>query len=102
MCEVVNIHQEKYDVYIGRPSKWGNPFSHLQVSKAKFKVDTIDEAIERYEEYLLNNEDLMKSLPELKYKILGCHCQKKCHGFILKKYVDLLEQQDEREKLLDF
>ncbi len=23
---VVNIRTDKYDVFIGRPSKWGNPF----------------------------------------------------------------------------
>jgi hypothetical protein len=26
MTRVVHCRREKYDVYIGRPSKWGNPF----------------------------------------------------------------------------
>jgi hypothetical protein len=25
---VVHCKKEKYNVYIGRPSKWGNPFTH--------------------------------------------------------------------------
>ena len=27
MYKVVHCKKEKYDVYIGRPSKWGNPFT---------------------------------------------------------------------------
>ena len=26
---VVHCKKANYDVYIGRPSKWGNPFTHL-------------------------------------------------------------------------
>jgi len=26
VCKVVNLRKEKYDVYIGRGSKWGNKF----------------------------------------------------------------------------
>lgn len=26
--EVVHCKKEKHDVYIGRPSKWGNPFKN--------------------------------------------------------------------------
>lgn len=37
-----------------------------------------------YGEYLLLNEELMKSLPELKGKILGCWCAPlACHGEVL-------------------
>ena len=30
MTKVVHCKKELYDVYIGRPSKWGNPFSHIK------------------------------------------------------------------------
>lgn len=61
--KVVNLKKEKYDVYIGRGSKWGNPFSHLENSKALYKVSSRNEAIEQYEKsirfgdgkYLLDN-----------------------------------------------
>ena len=84
MIKVVHCKKEPYDVYIGRPSIWGNPFSHLSGTLAKFKVKTRDEAIECYEKWILNQPELIARLPELKGKILGCWCiPKKCHGEIL-------------------
>ena len=35
---VVHCKKEPYDVYIGRPSKWGNPYSHKDNTKAQFKL----------------------------------------------------------------
>jgi hypothetical protein len=94
MCKVVHL-KNGCDVYIGRPSKWGNPFSSKDNTLAKFKVNNKKEAIEKYEEYLLDNEELFNSLYELKYKTLGCFCKPgKCHGDVLKIYVDRLETLD--------
>ena len=98
MCKVVNKRfTQKFDVDITRPSKWGNPYSHLNFSLAEYKVDTPEDAVKFFEEYLINNDELMNSLHELKYKVLGCVCSKNapCHGKILKKYVDRLEYLDE-------
>lgn len=89
MTKVVNVNSEPYGVYIGRPSIWGNPYSHKEGTLAIYKTKTRKESIEKYKEYLLNNEELLKRLPELKGKVLGCHCKPlPCHGDIL---VDLLE-----------
>lgn len=87
---VVHCKIEEFDVYIGRPSKWGNPYSHKDDTLAQFKVATIEEAVSKYEEYLLASPDLMASLPELKGKILGCWCKhptkpKPCHGDVLSR-----------------
>jgi len=102
MCKVVNINQDDYDVLIMRPSKWGNPYSHKEGTLAEFKVDTREEAVQKFESYLLNNKELFNSLSELKYKILGCCCKpKSCHGDIIKKYVDRLENIDKRNDLLN-
>lgn len=102
MCEVVHCQKDRYDVLICRPSKWGNPYSHKDGTLAEFKVNTREESIDKYEEYLLNNEELMKSLPDLKYKKLGCWCKpQRCHGDILKKYVDRLEDIEKRKKLIE-
>lgn len=88
---VVNMKDSDYDVYIGRGSKWGNPYSHKTGTKAEFVVDTRKEAIEKYREYILNNKELMNSLDELKGKKLGCFCKpKSCHGDIL---VELIEKK---------
>ena len=76
-------------VYIGRGSKWGNPYSHMTGTKAEFKVNTREEAIDRYREYLSSNRDLMESLHEIKGKNLLCYCSpKQCHGNIL---IEVLE-----------
>src|SRR5258706_6063244 len=81
---------EPYDLYIGRPSKWGNPFSHLNNTIAKFKVSTRDEAIRKYEEWVVQQPELMAALPEIEGKILACWCDPlPCHGHVL---VNLLEQ----------
>jgi len=81
--------KEKYDVYIGRPGKWGNPFTHKDGTRAQFKVSTRQEAVEKYREYILENKELMNSLEELKGKVLGCWCKPQaCHGDVL---VELLE-----------
>lgn len=89
--KVVHCKKEKYDIYIGRPSKWGNPFTHLnKTTNAKFKVKTREEAIKKYEEWILNQPKLLKDLhDELKGKTLGCWCKpKSCHGDILIKLIE--------------
>lgn len=82
--KVVHCKKEKYDVYIGRPSKWGNPFSHKDDTKAKFKTATREEAVASFRTYLLTNPDLLAALPELRGKTLGCWCSPQaCHGDVL-------------------
>jgi hypothetical protein len=89
---VVNLKKEPYDVYVGRGSKWGNPYSHREGTLAKFTVNNRREAIKKYEEYLLSNEDLLRDLTELKGKVLGCFCKpKSCHGDVLAKYANFSE-----------
>ena len=69
------------------PGPWGNPFSHLNGTLAKFKVATRDEAVAKYEEWLLSQPELVeKAKKELKGKILGCWCHpQSCHGDVLAK-----------------
>ena len=74
--KVVNLYKEKFDVFIGRPSKWGNPFTIKKFGREK--------AISKYKEYLLRRKDLLADLKELKGKTLGCYCKPKdCHGDVI-------------------
>jgi hypothetical protein len=74
---VVHCKRAAYDVYIGRPSKWGNPFTIG-------KHGNREEVIQKYEEWLLQNKGLMNNLNELKDKTLGCWCAPQaCHGDVL-------------------
>jgi hypothetical protein len=80
---VINIHRTKPPsegyVYIGRPSKWGNPFPVGNVYSR-------DEALEMYERHVRDSPELLAALPELAGKTLGCFCAPSdCHGFVLLK-----------------
>lgn len=80
---VVNKRVEPYDVYIGRGSKWGNPF-HIG------QDGTREDVIEKYEKWIRTQPELMASLHELKGKRLGCWCYPQhCHGDVL---VELIEE----------
>lgn len=87
---VVHCKKDKYDVYIGRPSKWGNPYTHImnKQTKAAYVVGTRIDAIESYRKYLLSSP-LYNGLHELKDKVLGCWCYPyACHGDVLAAYTD--------------
>jgi hypothetical protein len=93
LCKVVHFRKEQYDIYIGRGSKWGNPYSHKEGTLAQFKVSSRKEAIESYEKWIMTQDHLMSSLPDLKGKVLGCWCKpQSCHGDVLKKLVDSLDR----------
>jgi len=73
---------EQYDVYIGRGSKWGNPFEIGVDGNRK-------EVIDKYRQYILTRDDLIDTLSELNDKVLGCWCKPKaCHGDVLKELID--------------
>jgi hypothetical protein len=88
MNKVVHCKKSQHDVYIGRPSKWGNPFTHIKDGKtlAKFIVASRQEAIAKYRDWITTGEGqfLLKDLHELKGKTLGCWCAPlQCHGEVL-------------------
>ncbi len=86
---VVHCKRSTYDVYIGRPSDWGNPFSHKPGTLAKFKVATREEAVEAYRKWILNKPELLARLDELRGKVLACWCKPlACHGDILAELCD--------------
>ena len=83
-------------VYIGRnmsfyikgtfASKWQNPFSVKKYGR--------DACLEKFEEYIKNNNELYDQLDELENKELGCWCHpQKCHGDIL---IKLLKEKNEK------
>jgi len=73
----VHCKHERHHVYIGRPSKWGNPFV-IERDGDRAQV------IALYERWLLENEALMAALGELRGLVLGCWCAPyACHGDVL-------------------
>jgi hypothetical protein len=92
---VVNWHNSKYDVYIGRhvpdgppgvPAEecvYGNPFVLHDVDDAEERLQVIS----AYEKWLLSPEQsplLAMAKTKLPGKVLGCWCKPKdCHGDVL-------------------
>ena len=75
---VANINNgEEYDVYIGRGSKWENPY-RIDARRSRKQV------IKEFREYAINSEKIMKSILVLRGKRLGCYCAPEdCHGDVL-------------------
>jgi hypothetical protein len=93
MTKVVNKYAEPYDVYIGRGSIWGNPFSHKTGTLAQFIVSSREESISKYYEYFLNkvknDEEFRNKTLALKGKVLGCFCKPlPCHGDIIVQFLE--------------
>lgn len=80
--KVVNLHKEPYDIYIGRPSVWGNPY-------VIGRDGTREEVISKYQEYILSNKELMAQVSSLSGQRLGCFCKPApCHGDVLAALAD--------------
>jgi len=80
--KVVNVRRSSFHIYIGRPSKWGNPYL-IGVDGAR------EEVIEKYRKHLEGKPKLLAALPELRGKTLGCYCKPlPCHGDILAELAD--------------
>lgn len=83
---VVNINNEAYDIYIGRGTRWGNPY--------RIGVDgTRSQVIQKYEKHIRTSMAMgftsHKDIMELDGKTLGCHCRPmRCHGEVLIKIIE--------------
>lgn len=77
-------------VYVGRPSKWGNPYA-IRGPYATNSVRTKEEAIQEYEIWLRERLTFQSDfLDELQGKDLACWCplDKPCHADVLLKLLD--------------
>ena len=88
---MVTIYNCKYDevppgaVYVGRPTKWGNPFTHIQGRKtqAQYVVASLDESISSYIKEMrnrfprLDTDEAFEFFGPLVGKDLVCWCAPK-------------------------
>jgi len=65
-------------VFVGRPSKWGNPFKARYESQREW-------AIKQFREWVLSKPELVEAIKkELRGKDLVCYCKpKNCHADVL-------------------
>lgn len=92
------------DVYIGRfwdlggwqlpQSIWHNPFPTRDTG-------SVEESVRRYANYLLRNPKLLRQIPMLRGKVLGCWCKRKptdmCHGDVLALITNALFPAEDNE-----
>jgi len=97
-----HIPSDAHDVYIGRGSEFGNPFTHLpkELTLAEYQVSSREEAIAKYEPYfrqqILDNPRLRKELADIIMRVLSgedinlvCYCKPQaCHGDIIKGIIE--------------
>lgn len=82
MCKVLNARKvgkrsSAMQVYIGRPSKWGNPFA---IGRDGSRADVIA----KYRAWIVAQPALMNALDELRGRDLVCWCAPlACHGNVL-------------------
>lgn len=89
MITIVHCKKSPYDVYIGRPSIWGNPFTIGQDGSRL-------EVIQKYRKWILTQTELLAKLPELRNKVLACWCSPEaCHGDVLKELIDEMDNYSE-------
>ena len=112
MRQVVNKKKHsatKNDVYIGRGSALGNPFTHRLGTTALYKVETRSEAIEAYKDHLRqqikqNNVEFVEALREIFRNpdaVLVCYCKPKaCHGDFILEFIEGLEERGKHNKFI--
>jgi uncharacterized protein DUF4326 len=82
MCKVLNARQVGKQptgtrVYVGRPSKWGNPF-------VIGRDGTREQVVAKYRAWIVRQPALMAALHELRGKDLVCWCApERCHAEVL-------------------
>lgn len=76
------VHRSRrHDVYIGRPSKWGNPFYVTKTTRV--------DAVRRFRNWVITQPQLLAALHELRGQRLGCFCSPRlCHGDVLALLAD--------------
>ena len=88
--EIVHVNKSEWDVAIGRPSKWGNPFKIGAPHPVTGRPMTRDEVIDLHFEWFGQQTELILDLPELFGKRLGCWCRpRRCHGDNLIRWAEI-------------
>ena len=86
MTTVVNKYKSKFDVYIGRPTIFGNPFS---IGEDGDRAEVIKKFRTYFNARIKKDAHFKQEVLKLKGKTLGCYCKPQdCHGDIIAAYID--------------
>jgi hypothetical protein len=94
--KVVHCKKERFDIYIGRPSVFGNPFRVGEDGDNDQCVEKFRQWIkgDAYQDIEPNRRKMiLENIHLLKDRILGCWCKpyKSCHGDVLAEMADATE-----------
>ena len=86
MTTIHNKYKEQYDVYIGRPSIYGNPF---QIGKDGDRQQVVEKYKNYFYKKIHTDEDFKNQVLNLKGIRVGCFCKPHaCHGDIICEYLN--------------
>lgn len=100
MTTVVSLRSgAPYDIWVGRPGPFGNPFSHLhtECTTAQFKAVSKYDSVRKHAAWIREPEqkELVKRIKaELEGKVLACACDSNniqrgmCHAVTLARIAD--------------
>ena len=97
MTKVVHNIKHKYDVYIGRPSDFGNPIHLGSECLVCGKIHkSPGSTLKCYKLYFYGrlgyDKEFKEKIISLKDKTLGCWCKPKpCHGDVIAEFLDVVD-----------
>jgi hypothetical protein len=85
---VVHCKKEQFDVYIGRPSQFGNPFV---IGKDGTRAEVIEKFRQWFMSRIAKDEQFKNAVQALNGKVLGCWCAPaRCHGDVITEWLSSL------------
>lgn len=83
---------DKYDVYIGRGTVWGNPY---QIGQDGDRDEVIRKFAYDFEKgFLKAHQDFARNIANIKGKVIACHCKPAaCHGDVIAAYVNSIDDE---------
>lgn len=83
---VVNKRQSAFDVYIGRPSMFGNPY---EIGRDGTRAEVIVAYSIYFDQRINRDPKFREAVEALRDKTLGCFCKPlACHGDVIVEYLE--------------
>lgn len=85
---IVNKYREPFDVFIGRPTIYGNPY---RIGPDGDRAEVIRKYKDYFYHRLETDPAFKRAVLKLKGRTLGCYCKPQpCHGDVIVQYLNNL------------
>jgi hypothetical protein len=89
-------NDEEFDIYIGRGTRWGNPYEIGRGPEGPSREEVIRKYKEHFEAEILSDPERRSALLSLRGYRLGCFCAPlPCHGDVIAAYLNAYVDQEE-------